>query len=182
MLGLSTLEWRIVLIYSAIVVSIWISYLLVFRAWIGVDFMRWKILEIPMQLKCYGRKPDASREGCAAGDFDVYSIAHALIYLGIGAIIPHRYGVVLAISVAFEAYELLAGWRARWWQDPLANLAGYAIGSALSKTSFAKKMRRRALDTASSNAVVLASGIALALALASTGYARRAAAKIHELD
>ena len=64
-------------------------------------------------------------------NIDGWSIGHILIYASIGLFFPGKYVEILFISVLCELYEYLVGWRARWLLDPVVNMIGYMVGTAI---------------------------------------------------
>ena len=73
---------------------------------------------------------DPEKDDCAAVKLDGWSVGHVLIYATVGMVLPGQWAAVLGISILFEAFEYVVGWRARWLMDPATNLVGYAIGHA----------------------------------------------------
>jgi uncharacterized membrane protein len=65
---------------------------------------------------------------CENVKFDGWSLGHVAIYFTLGLLLPGYWVEILVISIVCEAFEYVAGWRARWIIDPLANLAGYWLG------------------------------------------------------
>lgn len=94
------------------------------------DPMRHTLIRAPEVLSCTFPtvNRDPSLNDCTAAHFDGWSLGHLLIYVSLGALLPHRFFTVLAVSLACEGIEYVQGWRSRWIIDPLTNLIGYALG------------------------------------------------------
>jgi hypothetical protein len=75
--------------------------------------------------------PNPEKNICENTNFDMWSIGHILIYITLGMVVPRQYLLVFVISIVCEAYEYMAGWRARWLLDPITNLLGYVVGSMI---------------------------------------------------
>lgn len=87
---------------------------------------RWMSCAIPY----VSRNPKKNK--CENVKFDGWTLGHVAIYFTLGAVLPSYWLPVAGLSVACEAFEYAVGWRARWIIDPLANLAGYALGHLVS--------------------------------------------------
>ena len=78
--------------------------------------------------------PNPEKNNCEDVHFDCWTVGHLLIYFTLGLVVPKHYLLILVISILCEAYEYIAGWRARWLLDPLSNMVGYIIGSLVAVT------------------------------------------------
>ena len=76
--------------------------------------------------------PFVNRNNRVEGEMciDKWSLGHFALYLMTGALFPAEYTLVLVASVACEAFEYAARYRAKL-SDIFVNMAGYAVGSLL---------------------------------------------------
>jgi hypothetical protein len=84
-------------------------------------------IPIPYGLKCY-----FNESGCERGNITIFSFFHLIGYFIIGFLIPDYYWEIIILSYACEFLELGLGFTTKFIIDPLINISGYAIGSALS--------------------------------------------------
>jgi hypothetical protein len=57
-----------------------------------------------------------------------WTIGHIMIYLTLGIFVSNSYTFVILISLFNELWEYYAGWRSRWFLDPITNMFGYCLG------------------------------------------------------
>lgn len=86
-----------------------------------------KIITLPTNIKCALQENE-----CEKNDFTINTLFTSLIYLLIGYFIPDQYMVVILTIYAYQAFNLLTSRHTSLIIDPLANLTGYLIGSAIS--------------------------------------------------
>jgi hypothetical protein len=84
-------------------------------------------IPVPYGLKCY-----FNEDQCEKGNIDIFSFFHFIGYFVIGILIPDYYWEIIILSYACEFLELGLGLTTKFIVDPIINLSGYAIGSALS--------------------------------------------------
>ena len=84
-------------------------------------------IPVPYGLKCY-----FNEDGCERGNITIFSFFHLIGYFIIGFLIPDYYWEIIILSYACEFLELGLGFTTKFIIDPLINISGYAIGSALS--------------------------------------------------
>ena len=84
-------------------------------------------IPVPYGLKCL-----FGENGCERGNISFFSFFHFIGYFIIGILIPDYYWEIIILSYACEFVELGLGFTPKFIIDPLINIAGYAIGSALS--------------------------------------------------
>ena len=84
-------------------------------------------IPVPYGLKCY-----FNENGCERGNITIFSFFHLVGYFIIGFLIPDYYWEIIILSYACEFLELGLGFTTKFIIDPLINISGYAIGSALS--------------------------------------------------
>jgi hypothetical protein len=84
-------------------------------------------IPVPYGLKCL-----FGESGCERGNISFLSFFHFIGYLIIGVLIPDYYWEIIILSYACEFIELGLGFTPHFIIDPLLNISGYAIGSALS--------------------------------------------------
>ena len=146
-------------------VLLWAAATLVLHVLLKRDLLAFKLIVLPKAMKCSTSVPMVNGCRCDDSDIDGWSLVHVLIYITIGMVLPGYLGVVLVVSLLCEAFEFAVGLRARWWQDPLANCLGYAIGSALASTSAATWLTaplvRASTHPATFDAVVSATVLAM---------------------
>lgn len=87
-----------------------------------------KISNVPHSIKCFFNEP-----GCDTGNIDGWTLMHGLAYFIIGIIVPDHYLFIVIVSIIFELAKPYFGDNARYIINPLVNLTGYAIGSAINK-------------------------------------------------
>ena len=63
-------------------------------------------------------------------------LGHVAIYFTIGMVFRGQFGLILALSLACEAYEHAVGFDARYVLDPLINLLAYAAGHMVDGTAY----------------------------------------------
>ena len=87
---------------------------------------------VPISAELRPLFPFVNRNGEIEGEacLDKWSLVHFVLYMLTGLAFPHEYGVAAAFSVACEAFEYVAKFRAKL-SDVAVNMAGYALGSAL---------------------------------------------------
>jgi hypothetical protein len=84
-------------------------------------------IPVPYGLKCL-----FGESGCERGNISFLSFFHFIGYFIIGVLIPDYYWEIIILSYACEFIELGLGFTPKFIIDPLINISGYAIGSALS--------------------------------------------------
>lgn len=84
-------------------------------------------IPVPYGLKCY-----FNESGCERGNIDIFSFFHFIGYFIIGFLIPDYYWEIIILSYICEFLELGLGFPTKFIIDPLINISGYAVGSALS--------------------------------------------------
>lgn len=84
-------------------------------------------IPVPYGLKCF-----FGESGCERGNISFLSFFHFIGYLIIGILIPDYYWEIIILSYVCEFIELGMGFTPKFIIDPLINISGYAIGSALS--------------------------------------------------
>lgn len=99
-----------------------------------VHFMGTVLWDPPRSIKCIIKdiSNNPKKNNCEKINVDYWSVAHAVLYAAIGLFVPHKYALVLVLSVVCEVFEFYSGWRAKWILDPIVNMGGYIVGSALS--------------------------------------------------
>lgn len=87
-------------------------------------------ISLPKSLKGHIRNVSKSPEMNHPDDenIDGWTIGHIMIYLTLGLFIPNSYTFVILISLFNELWEYYAGWRSRWFLDPVTNMFGYCLG------------------------------------------------------
>ena len=128
-------EYKTIAVMLSIWLMLWALYSLV-RYIMQIHPLKTDIITIPTWLKCYGLPTSSisKYDDCNNTNIDGFSLIHIVIYFTIGLVIPDRYVAILVASYLCEAYEWIAGWRSRWWQDPIVNLLGYWMGSMVHHT------------------------------------------------
>lgn len=94
----------------------------------GAKSVKGILLKVPYGLKCYFGEAD-----CEEGNITIFGIIHFIGYFLIGYFIPDYYGVIIIISIACEFLELGMKYQPKFIIDPVINLLGYTLGSAISK-------------------------------------------------
>jgi len=94
-------------------------------------------IDLPAHLKGHIRNVSKSPEMNNPDDETIngWTIGHICIYLTIGLFIGNSYTFVILISLFNELWEYYAGWRARWFLDPVTNMTGYILGRAIVATN-----------------------------------------------
>lgn len=92
--------------------------------------MSMQVLPTPHWMSCaipyVSHNPKKNK--CENVKIDGWSVGHVLIYFTLGMVAPGYWWQMLVLSLACETFEYIAGWRARWIIDPVANMLGYALG------------------------------------------------------
>ena len=90
-------------------------------------------IDLPKRLKGHIRNVSKSPEMNNPDDESVngWTLGHIAIYLTLGLFVSNSYTFVILISLFNELWEYYAGWRARWFLDPVTNMFGYCLGRFL---------------------------------------------------
>jgi hypothetical protein len=91
------------------------------------------IFNPPESIKCF-----FGERYCQEGYINMWTIFHFFIYFFAGLYVPHKYGVILFISIMCEIIENILGFPSKFIIDPVVNLTGYFIGSQLSSSETKK--------------------------------------------
>jgi hypothetical protein len=126
-------EIKILVTLAIVATIVFFTYVCIFMSILHIHPLGTVLIHLPSWSKCYGLPISTNASlNCLSGDIDGWSIVHLGLYFLIGQIVPNQYITILGASLMWELYEYYIGIRARWWQDPLINLVGYALGSSLS--------------------------------------------------
>ena len=91
------------------------------------------LVDFPTWFKCdlvpATKHSDIDQVKCSKVVVDGWTLMHILLYFTIGVFIPGHWQVALLVSILFEYYEYISGWKAKWIIDPVANMTGYLLGT-----------------------------------------------------
>lgn len=104
--------------------------------WFITLFIRWNF-RIPETSDVWFKTPDwintfVGEPRCESNGVDFWTIGHFVFWTIVGAIVPGLYVEVIIISILYEVFENMVGAKSQFIIDPIANLMGYTLGSALS--------------------------------------------------
>lgn len=85
-------------------------------------------IDPPKSAKCF-----IGERKCEEAVINIWTLFHFIINFIAGYFYPNRYLFVFIFAFITEIWELLIGFNAKWFIDPLANLSGYMLGSYLHK-------------------------------------------------
>ena len=122
------------------------------------------IINIPNNLQRFF--PFINREGNIENEtcLDKWALGHFCLYLIIGILVPHKYGIVILMSILCELFEYFAKCRSKL-SDLLVNFLGYLLGSFLFRFHTIK------LEYEPTNKrIVMVSALFLVLLLAIAGH------------
>ena len=131
---------RLALSFSIVMFAWFIT--IIYRYWCTKDddkqhIKHINLLEIPYSIKC-----TIGAENCAKGDASTWIVIHFVIYVLIGLFVPDCYVEILVISIACELIEAGFGHISKFIVDPMVNMAGYIIGSALSRNKHISSLQQ----------------------------------------
>lgn len=95
---------------------------------VSVNGNEGELLAIPEWSKCVFGQPR-----CEKATFTVWTVLHFLMYIIIGYLVPGLYFEIFMISILVELLEHSFGYPAKFLLDPTVNMAGYVVGTALSR-------------------------------------------------
>lgn len=122
---------------------LWLIYIIIFNIILNKDLLRFVIIKLPKWSKCYNIPITINNNyQCYESDIDIYSVMHVLIWMTAGIFFPNMYITAISITILFEFFEYFVGFRARWWQDLVANMIGYTIGNLLLRNMIVSKNKK----------------------------------------
>lgn len=83
-------------------------------------------IDFPKNVKCF-----IGEKKCEEAVINIWTFLHFTINFIAGYYYPDRFLFVFLFAIITEIWELLIGFNAKWFIDPIANLSGYALGSYL---------------------------------------------------
>jgi hypothetical protein len=117
-----------------IVILFWLATITVRFALKSSDCMQkkdWYQIELPSDFKCF-----IGDKNCENGNINLWSVFHFIIYFIAGLYVPAYYVEILIISISCELFESAIGHTSKMIADPVINMAGYVLGSSLSRNKF----------------------------------------------
>jgi len=80
---------------------------------------------------------------CEEGDITIWTVGHFVAYFLIGLYVPSLWLEILAVSVAGALIENGMGFTAKYFLDPIVNLAGYGCGTLVALWLKMKREERK---------------------------------------
>lgn len=88
----------------------------------------WYVLVLPKGLKCL-----IGDKNCESGNMNIWSIFHFISYTIIGIFVPDCFIEIIFFSIGCELVESAIGSTSKMIVDPIVNMLGYILGSAIAR-------------------------------------------------